>query len=167
MEHEIENIIKELALIIQKAKTLNDKLIVYVNVEKKHNSKISIIDFIITLVSEYEKIQLVVLKSKKKAPDIVAARHICMALLDEYTNLNYAAIGKLFSCDRSSISHAVSKIKDYIEVKDKSIINYEYYQTTIEHFRNNQSVEERHTNLPIVKALRRRGDFNSNVDTIS
>ena len=70
-------------------------------------------------VAEYFKITVDDLKSKKRTNNVVRPRHIAMYLCREETDENLAKIGLEFGGrDHSTVSTAIDKIKEELEVND-------------------------------------------------
>jgi chromosomal replication initiator protein len=99
------------------------------NLEKilKHSSMVSSNDLTPELIIEYVAKQVGVnpedIKSKKRAKEIILARHISMYLLRDIMALNLNNIGKFMDRDHSSVLYSIHKIKELI-MTNKETNNY-------------------------------------------
>ena len=74
---------------------------------------------LIKKVAIFYQIQPTIIKGKKRAKEIVLARHIAMYLLKQDVQLSYVEVGKWFSNrDHTSVMHAVKKIEKLIGSED-------------------------------------------------
>jgi len=73
---------------------------------------------IIQTVSEYHKVSVADMKSKRKKEEIVEVRQIAMYFLRKYTRLSLKNIGSHFgNRDHSTVIHSLKKVQDLAEVE--------------------------------------------------
>lgn len=78
------------------------------------NSKISV-EKIIDKVCEYYEVTKEEIKGKSKIKTLTLPRQVAMYICNVLTELNYGAIGRNFSKDRTTVMHNVERIKDLIK----------------------------------------------------
>lgn len=74
-------------------------------------------------VCTFYNITLRDLKSDNRYKNFTRARHMISYLLTNHTELTLEEIGGLLNKNHSTIVYAKSKIRDYLDIGDKSIIN--------------------------------------------
>ena len=70
------------------------------------------VDRILKIVSEYYGVSIEDIKGTKRNAGIAQARHMCIFLMRNNTELSYAEIGKIFSRDYSTTISSVKKIEE-------------------------------------------------------
>lgn len=69
---------------------------------------------IIETVGSYYHLERDEIFLKQRSQRIKEPRQICMYLLNNYTKLTLASIGKLFSKDHTTVIHSVARVKDLL-----------------------------------------------------
>jgi len=110
----IEGGIKKLAamrFIMNKEITLDLAKTEIANMIPQDEPKSAKVEKIIAAVCDKYNISKETITGKRRTSNIVIARHVCMYVLHEALDMTYTDIGKVFSCDHSSVMSAKNKIE--------------------------------------------------------
>ncbi len=90
---------------------------------KKKNSATEVVDKIIMAVSAKYKVSKDDICGKKRNANIAMARHVCIYMIRELTDLSQSAIGNYFDRDHTTILNSIRLIEN--EMKITSSLEYE------------------------------------------
>jgi len=79
------------------------------------------VERILSAVSKKHGVSVEDIKSKRKTDNIANARHMCIYIIKQLTDLPLKDIGEIFKRDHSTVHFSISKMETYIKTKN----NYE------------------------------------------
>ena len=69
------------------------------------------VDRIITLVSKRLNIPVADIRAKRRTAGIVNARHICIYMIRQLSDVSFSTLGEIFDCDHTTIMAAFRKVE--------------------------------------------------------
>lgn len=96
-----------------------------INIAVKSPIKLSDINVVMSVVSNYFKVDINDMKSKVRKREIVVPRQLCMYIMATYSSLTLKRIGLIFHRDHSTVIYAKELMKDLSDTdkKYKTYIN--------------------------------------------